>query len=274
MFRTAPRGGMTADALAFGVSILGVRLTVASGSAPIAETLDRYVLPWLPHASVDDEPADVIVEAQSAGDGRVEVRVDGAVADVVPSLSAAVPVVQRVLDEALIHQQTQVAVIHGGVVAHGGRVIVLPGPTGAGKSTLVAELIRQGAIYFSDEYALIDAAGCVHPYPRALLLRDEPNHDRAVLATELGGSVACEPAIPALILGLDYTADAELSLNALNQGEGVLLLLRNTPQALADRPWILAPLEHAVARATCYAGRRGEASEAAAAILRLATSGA
>lgn len=266
---------MTATARAFGVSILGMRLAVASDSAAIAQALDRYILPWLPRVSIDDGPADLLVEAQGAGDdGRVEVRVDGAVADVVPSLRAAVPLVQRVLDEVLIHQQTQVAVIHGGVLGHDGRAILLPGPTGSGKSTLVAELVRQGAIYFSDEYALIDAAGRVHPYPRALLLRDEPGLGRAVLATELGGSVACEPAQLGLVLGLVYAADAELSLSALSQGDGVLLLLRNTPQALADQPWILASLEQAVARAACYVGHRGEASAAATAILRLATSGA
>jgi hypothetical protein len=33
----------------------------------------------------------------------------------------------------------------------------LPGPTGSGKSTLVAELLRHGASYFSDEHAFIDA---------------------------------------------------------------------------------------------------------------------
>ena len=51
-----------------------------------------------------------------------------------------------------------------------------------------------------------------------------------------------------------------------------MLLLRNTPQVLADQPWILAPLERAVGDAACYAGLRGEAREAAAAILQLASS--
>jgi hypothetical protein len=45
----------------------------------------------------------------------------------------------------------------------------------------------------------------------------------------------------------------------MSQAEGVLLLLRNTPQALADQPWILTPLERAVGDAACYAGLRGEA---------------
>jgi hypothetical protein len=76
-----------------------------------------------------------------------------------------------------------------------------------------------------------------------------------------------------LILGLEYAPEGSLAFQAVTQGEGVLLVLRNTPQVLTDQPWILTPLHRAVARAACYAGRRGEAPEAAAAILRLAASG-
>jgi hypothetical protein len=264
---------MTGPARGFGVSMLGVRLAVLCDSAPMAETLDRYVVPWLPREPIDGDRAHRLVEVRHAGDGvRVEVLVDGVLADVASSPLAAASLVQRALDEALIREQTEVAVIHGGVVGHAGRAILLPAPTGGGKSTLVTELVRRGAAYFSDEYALVDAAGRVHPYPRALLLRDGPGGDRPVLATDLGGSVAREPARAALILGLDYRADASFTVRPLSQGDGVLLLLRNTPQALVDQPWILAPLERVAAAAACYAGRRGEAGEAAAAILRLAAS--
>jgi len=48
--------------------------------------------------------------------------------------------------------------------------------------------------------------------------------------------------------------------------------LRNTPQPLVERPWIVAPIERAVACAACYVGVRGEASEAAEAILDQASS--
>ena len=44
--------------------------------------------------------------------------------------------------------------IHAGVVAWKGKAIVIPGRSFAGKSTLVAEFVREGAIYYSDEYAV------------------------------------------------------------------------------------------------------------------------
>jgi hypothetical protein len=42
--------------------------------------------------------------------------------------------------------------------------MVLPGKSFAGKTTLVAALVRAGAEYWSDEYAVLDANGDVHPY--------------------------------------------------------------------------------------------------------------
>ena len=61
--------------------------------------------------------------------------------------------------------------VHAGVVGYRGRGILLPGRSFAGKSTLVAELVRAGAEYYSDEYAVLDSAGGVHPYPRPLSIR-------------------------------------------------------------------------------------------------------
>ena len=45
----------------------------------------------------------------------------------------------------------------------------------SGKSALVAELVRAGATYYSDEYAIFDSLGRVHPYPKPLSLRGEPD---------------------------------------------------------------------------------------------------
>ena len=256
----------------FTLSVLGVRLAVVGELAVVVDALDRFVLPWVPRAPIDGEPADRLVEVRRAGDGDgLEIVVDGEVTGRASGPLAAVPVVQRALDDALVQRQKDFAVVHSGVVAHGGGAVLLPGPTGSGKSTLVAELVRRGALYLSDEYALVDGAGDVHPYPRPLLLRGQTG-DRAVLATELGGAVARQPMPAALVVAVAHAADAPSHVEPMNQGEGLVLLLRNTPQALADRPWILAPLARAVGRAACYVGHRGEAGEAADAILRLAAS--
>jgi hypothetical protein len=61
--------------------------------------------------------------------------------------------------------------LHAGVVGWRGRALLLPGASRAGKSTLVAALLRAGASYYSDEYAVLDPHGLVHPFARPLSLR-------------------------------------------------------------------------------------------------------
>ncbi|HEV3115299.1 MAG TPA: hypothetical protein VGY99_32860 [Candidatus Binataceae bacterium] len=60
--------------------------------------------------------------------------------------------------------------IRAGVVGWRGRAILIVGPPQSGTSTLVAALLRAGALYYSDHYAVLDSDGLVHPYARPLWL--------------------------------------------------------------------------------------------------------
>ncbi len=78
--------------------------------------------------------------------------------------------------------------VHAGVVAWQGRALLLPGVSHAGKSTLVAELVRAGATYYSDEFALLDSHGRVHPFARDLRIRRPGKPDQtSVPVTHLKG---------------------------------------------------------------------------------------
>ena len=61
--------------------------------------------------------------------------------------------------------------VHAGVVGWRGKAVVIPGRTMTGKSTLVKALVEAGATYYSDEYAVLDKRGRVHPYARPLAMR-------------------------------------------------------------------------------------------------------
>jgi len=65
--------------------------------------------------------------------------------------------------------------IHAGVVGWKGRAIIIPARSFKGKSTLTAELVRRGALYYSDEYAVLDDKARVHPFPKLLSLRGIKN---------------------------------------------------------------------------------------------------
>jgi hypothetical protein len=158
--------------------------------------------------------------------------------------------------------------VHAGVVACDGRAVVLPGESFSGKTTLVAALVREGATYYSDEYAVLDADGRVHPYARRLSIRSdggEPAQERHV--GELGGVAAEESAEVSAVVVTRYRRDAVWQPTRLSAGEGVVALLANTVPAQERPEESLRVLSRAVTGAIVLESDRGEAGHVAAALL-------
>jgi hypothetical protein len=127
--------------------------------------------------------------------------------------------------------------------------------------------------YWSDEYALVDRAGLVHPYPRALVLRSVDGTMRAIPAAARRASTGRGAAPVRLIVRLNYDPAARWSLRRLAQSEMILELLKNTPQSMTEVE-MAAPLARLAAGAACYAGTRGEATEAVERLRELVERGA
>jgi HprK-related kinase A len=65
-------------------------------------------------------------------------------------------------------------ILHAAVVAKGDAAILLPGLSGAGKTTLSIALGYRGWRYLADEYALIELTqGNIHPFPRPASLKNQ-----------------------------------------------------------------------------------------------------
>lgn len=158
--------------------------------------------------------------------------------------------------------------VHAGAVGWHGRVLILPGRSRSGKSTLVEALIREGATYFSDEYAVLDSQGKVHPYARALSIRvagsDTP---RRVRAEELGSPSAIGPWPVGLIAAMTYRPRAGWQPRRLTSGEALLAMLSNTVVARLRPSFALDILAAAVAATPALSGSRGEATDSAARLL-------
>lgn len=157
--------------------------------------------------------------------------------------------------------------VHAGVVAHGDRVIVAPGMSFSGKSTLVAALLRAGATYYSDDFALLDEQGRVHPYPKPLSLRGDGFSQTTHTAASLGATVGEEPLPPALIVMATYRPGVTWQPRRLSSGEGVLAMLSNTVPARERPQESLAAVRRAVEGAVILQGERGEADDLAALLL-------
>jgi len=158
--------------------------------------------------------------------------------------------------------------VHAGVVGVEDRAIVLPGRSFAGKTTLVAALVRAGAEYWSDEYAVLDADGFVHPYPKPLSVRINNSRETDEQPVEsLGGRAGDRPLPVAVIAFTNYRPGAAWALSARTAGEGAVKLLEHSIAARSRPDQVLAAVRRAAANAMVLEGYRGDADEAASALL-------
>ncbi len=158
--------------------------------------------------------------------------------------------------------------VHAGVVGWRGKAIVLPGRSFCGKSTLVAALVRAGATYYSDEYAVLDARGRVHPYLVPLSLRTDPEGAPKRIALEgCPVETGLAPLPVGAIVVTQFQADARWRPRQVTPGQAVLSLLSNTVAARRRPMSAFKTLSHLVVGVPVLQGKRGEADEMAARLL-------
>jgi predicted 2-oxoglutarate/Fe(II)-dependent dioxygenase YbiX len=118
--------------------------------------------------------------------------------------------------------------VHAGVVGWRGRAIVVPGRSMTGKSTLVSALVRRGATYYSDEFAVLDGDGQVHPYARMPMLRGMPGVDGEAPARACLGSAGRGPLPVSLIVSMPYRDGAAWRPTVVRGARAILPLIDNT----------------------------------------------
>ncbi|MBA3352847.1 MAG: hypothetical protein H0U23_10555 [Blastocatellia bacterium] len=159
--------------------------------------------------------------------------------------------------------------IHAGVVGWKGRAIVIPANSFRGKTSLVAELVRNGAEYYSDEYAVLDENGLVHSFPRLLAIRyfDGELREKLVNPSSLGGRVGRVEIPIGLVLLTEYEADAVWNPQTLTAGQGIIEMIPHTIPRRSNTEFSLKVLNTSVSDAIILKSPRGEASDFAVEIL-------
>jgi len=126
--------------------------------------------------------------------------------------------------------------VHAGCVSWRDRGIVIPGRSHAGKTTLTRALVEAGAVYYSDDYAVIDPSGAIWPFPRRLYVRpitSDPPH--RLDPVDSGWEIGQTPMRAALVAELRYDRERGWDIEPLSGGQGALSLLDNTVAA-RERP--------------------------------------
>jgi len=174
------------------------------------------------------------------------------------STRGALDMFERHLEQAFAEMSPKRAFVHAGVVAIGGRAILIPGASGAGKTFLVRRLLERGAVLYSDEYAVLDARGRVHPYPRPMRLGGRSER-RAVTPEEIGATVGRRPIRISHILITEHRRGARWNPRPLSSGRGLLAMMGHTVHVRYQPRRVLPILAGVVAQAAVLESLRGEA---------------
>ncbi len=158
---------------------------------------------------------------------------------------SGLPLLEWGLNWCIYNHAHHYLLLHAAVVERDGKAILLPGTTGAGKTTLCAALIGAGWRLFSDEIAALDlATGLVWPVVRPLCLKEkaielvQERVPHAVFGPVFHGTRKgrlshlrppaeavhrmTEPAEPAFLIFPAYRAGADARLDAMPGGRAFL----------------------------------------------------
>lgn len=264
--RTASNAPKVLRVLAF-----GVRLEVHVEERALLPEVEAILPPtW---TAAEGDGVDTRFSIAPVDDGY-EVSQDGV--PMTPSVGRgiAVEILDAQMRMAVATMSPRGAFIHAGCVAVDGRAVVLPGRSFAGKTTLVAEMIRRGATYLSDEFAVLDEDGLVHPYPKPLSIRPPEATLRSVHmaaretpAADLGADTGARALPIVLIAAARYRPAARWSPEPRSRAQGALILLSHALAARLDTERVLPIVRRAAAGAAVLEGDRGDAGEVAEALL-------
>lgn len=161
------------------------------------------------------------------------------------------------IELVLVDRLPALTAVHAGVVADADGVVLLPGRSMAGKSTLTRALVEAGARYWSDEFALVDAEGRVHAYPRAMTMRTPTGSERHVPEDHATTGDSDNARLVAL---LRYD-DNGWRTRDLTPGEATLGLIDNCVSVRRDPAKALTALTRLAERARSIEGTRGDATD-------------
>lgn len=187
------------------------------------------------------------------------------------------PILDQLARDLMVHVADHAAdrvFVHAGVVGWQGKALILPGTSFAGKTTLVAELVRAGAIYYSDEYAVLDERGWVHPYARDLQMREaDGTEQRPVTVAELEGNSGAMALPVAQVVFTEYVEGGRWSPERMSAGMAALEMMRHAIPVQRTPARVMATLAKVMETATAVRSARGDATETAAILLAAMATG-
>ena len=159
--------------------------------------------------------------------------------------------------------------LHSGAVCWKGKAIIYPAATFSGKTALTAALVKRGATYYSDEYAIIDENGFLHPFPKTLSIRgivDDYTQVEHPVET-LGGKTGKKKIPVGMVLITKYSKNAVWKPQILTPARGIMAMLKDAIPIRTYPDYVLKVLKQLSNTAKVVKSRRGDVEKSADSIL-------
>ncbi|MGZ4753983.1 MAG: hypothetical protein ACXWA9_03710 [Acidimicrobiia bacterium] len=255
---------------------------------PDAE-LTRYITQLYAPMRRADQAEHVLTLSRSGPAGAAgpewAVHLDAIRVVATPAASIAFQYLLWEANRQAIESSTDFVLVHASAAVFDGMAMVLPGPMGAGKSTLAAALVREGLGYLTDEVVALDpATGLIRPYPKYLslggaladLVPQPPASIRAFLGDQhlvapeaiRPGSIAAA-APPRLVVAPRYEPGAGTTLDRLTPAAALSILAQHAFHIERDAQRTLDVLGTVVDHSQCFQLVSGDVAGATATLLEL-----
>jgi GR25 family glycosyltransferase involved in LPS biosynthesis len=266
-----PRDGDQCWVATLTVETYGRRIGIQASSREALDlATDRLPPGWTPAAPSDVERLYSLAGGQSGASwSPIRLAVDGIELFQASTLHRVLDMLESDLRRYVAEMACGRLFVHAGVVGWGGGAVLLPGRSWSGKTTLVAELVRAGATYYSDEYAVLDEGGWTHPYSCRLGIRIAGGRRRRVGIESFGVAAGMEPLPVRLVVLTSYRQAGRWQPRRLSPGQGALSVLSHTIAARRIPAAALSVLCRTLHGATVLESERPDAASIAAAILAL-----
>lgn len=249
-----------------GFQTYGVKIGIRAANAMLIEKIFPLLTKIFPNGfeSVRSEEIEYEFRIRQKRNGDFELLRDGKKVFSLTLEKVFLEILESHLRTTVARYTSEKVFLHAGVVAWKGIGIVFPADSFSGKSTLVAEMVKRGALYYSDEYAVLDENGAVHPFAKMLSLRGIiDDYEQLECSVEsLGGTAAQVSVSVKVILMTRFEKNTKLDANSepeiLSLGQSVMELLPHTFSLRSNPKFTLEVLNKTLSRAIIIRIVRGE----------------
>lgn len=248
----------------YGVKI-GVRTELHDLLSEIINELDKIT----PNSFeiIEDYQVEHLYEVKPLSNKSFDVLKDGKILTHWAKEESLLPYLKREIRLTIAEFAESKVFLHAGAVGWKGGAILIPGRSFSGKTSLVAELVKKGAFYYSDDFAVLDQNGLLHPFHRQLSLRGikDPLTQVDFPVEALGGRSDSVPLNVGIILVTEFqegfSNPQKWKPEILSSGQGIMEIIAHTIPIRYNPEFSLNVLNKIARRAIICKSPRGDAEE-------------